>query len=160
MVSSVRINKYGVAALLFLLLVVTYMKKSLQYHAALKTTGARFLLMFEQAEREHRLPSGLLSRVAFQESSFNPRAVSPAGAQGLMQIVPKWHPDVDPWNESEAIDYAGRYLRELFDEFGNWKLALAAYNWGPGNLRKHGYAERPSETRHYVNEIAFDVTGV
>jgi len=84
----------------------------------------------------------------------------------MMQIVPKWHPgvnvtDLDPRDD---IVYAGKYMRENHDRFGTWSKALAAYNWGPGNLSKaiteHGdtWLDRaPQETRNYVANITRDV---
>lgn len=116
-----------------------------------------YLQAFQNAEQRHNLPRGLLVRMAQQESDFNPEAVSHAGAIGLMQIVPKWHPTVNPWNPIESIDYAGQYIRELFDQFGFWDMALAAYNWGPGNLRNHGFDRAPEETVNYVADISADV---
>lgn len=131
--------------------------KSIAYRAALATKGAKYMPLFDAAEKQYKIPAGLLARVAYQESSFNPDAKSPVGAVGLMQIVPKYHPDVNALDPVEAIPYAALYLRQLFDQFGNWKLALAAYNWGPGNLKKHGFDKRPEETRNYVADISRDV---
>ena len=126
--------------------------------------GRRFAELFQRAEYTHSVPTHLLARIAQQESAYDPQAVSRAGAQGLMQIVPRWHPDVDPYNVPQAIDYAGKYLRELFDRFGSWDKALAAYNAGPTRLAttidKHGVnwlAAMPTETQAYVAEITNDV---
>ena len=108
-------------------------------------------------EDKYGVPAGLLSRLIDRESAFNPRAKSKAGALGLMQIVKKWHPKVDPFNETEAITYGAKYLADRFRQFGDWEKALAAYNWGQGNLRealdKYGDAwleKAPKETRDYV----------
>lgn len=119
--------------------------------------------LFDSATLRYGLPSNLLARVAYQESRFRDdiisgRTVSSAGAMGLMQIVPKWHPDVDPLDVPASIDYAGSYLRKLFHQFGSWKLALAAYNWGPGNVSKsRDPSTWPAETRNYVANISADV---
>ncbi|HHJ14276.1 MAG TPA: lytic transglycosylase domain-containing protein [Gammaproteobacteria bacterium] len=112
---------------------------------------------FREAERRYGLPPNILVRMAQQESNFDPNAVSPAGAVGLMQIVPKWHPTVDPRDPFASIDYAGRYLRQLYDRFGNWPEALAAYNWGPTVLERKGLDQAPRETRRYVAAIAGDL---
>ncbi len=110
------------------------------------------------------LPPGLLEAVAYRESRFRQdiidgRVRSSAGAVGIMQVVPRWHPDLgeagalDP---ARAIPYAANYLRQLHRQFGSWRLALAGYNWGPGNLAAAaGKPESswPSETRTYVAEI-------
>lgn len=129
------------------------------FKIALNTAGGRFKTLLSDAENKYLLPRNLLARVAYQESSFNPDAYNVATtASGLMQIVPRWHPEiVDPFNPSEAIPYAAKYLRELYDKTGSWKMALAAYNWGIGNLQKYGIQHAPEETRNYVAQISHDV---
>lgn len=132
--------------------------------------AAAFASLFARARALYQLPELLLERVAYQESRFRAdiiegRTISSAGALGLMQIVPRWHPGVDPLNPSAAIDYAGRYLRRLRDRFGSWRLALAAYNWGEGNVANalrdgRRFASWPSETRNYVQQVAADVPAV
>ena len=126
----------------------------------------RFRALFAMAGSQYRLPPGLLEAVAYRESRFRDdiidgRVRSAAGAVGIMQIVPKWHPELgeagalDPLR---AVPYAARYLRQLFERFGAWNQALAAYNWGPGNQLKD-LEDRvvgddwPQETRIYVAEI-------
>lgn len=125
--------------------------------------------LFDSATAQYALPPGLLEAVAWEESHFRPdiisgQVVSSAGAVGIMQIVPKWHPELgeagarDP---AQAIPYAARYLRTLYDRFGSWVLALAAYNWGEGNLsnalaKGTPVASWPSETRSYVQEITLN----
>ena len=136
------------------------------YKWALPLEGVKFEKAFKVAEAREGLPAGLLGRVAYQESRFRQDIISgetqsSAGAVGLMQIVPKWHPDVDPKNPFESIDYSAKYLRKLYESFGDWRYALAAYNWGPGNLKK--YLEDPvnirlpKETADYVAQIGADV---
>lgn len=124
--------------------------------------GKQYATLFRNAEIKYNLPTNLLARIAFQESSFRPdviygRVNSSAGAVGIMQIVPYWHPDVDPLNVPEAIDYAGAYIRRLYNKFGSWSEALAAYNWGQGNLRAYGMARLPTETSNYVASITNDI---
>ena len=87
----------------------------------------------------------------------------------MMQIIPRWHPSLDPGDAAaderaaldpfQAMDYAAKYLSSLQRQFGTWKLALAAYNWGPGNLAKnlHAPGRWPAETLAYVAEITADV---
>lgn len=111
------------------------------------------------AERDLGLPPGLLIAMAETESAWDPRAVSPAGAIGIMQIIPKWHPGVDPWNPIASIQYAGKYIKNLYHKYGNYTLALAAYNWGPGNLDRQGWINAPEETRQYVKKIT-SMTGL
>jgi soluble lytic murein transglycosylase-like protein len=64
---------------------------------------------------------------------------------------------VDPLNTDSSIDGAARYLRRLYDGTGTWAGALAAYNWGIGNVRRRGLDAAPAETREYVSAILGDV---
>lgn len=120
------------------------------------------LAQLNATESKYGIPHDLLARQAYQESRFRPdiidgSTVSPAGAQGIMQIVPKWHPGVDPLDVNAAIDYAGNFLRSLYNQFGSWSLALAAYNAGPGNVKKYGGVPPFDETQNYVAQIIGDV---
>lgn len=131
---------------------------------SIPAAGRRFAQLFQNAEYSFGLPQHLLARMAQQESDFDPQASSPAGAKGLMQIVPKWHPGVDPLNAPEAITYAGRLMRKHFVRFGSWTKALAAYNAGPTRLQseinEHGInwlAHMPGETQNYVARITNDI---
>lgn len=126
-----------------------------------------FLGEIAAAERSNRIPANLLARLLYQESRFRDDIItgelkSGAGAVGIAQIVPRWHPGVDPLDPVEAIHYAGGFMRRLQNEFGRWDHALAAYNWGPTALRNHlqgreGFRALPAETRNYVREILADV---
>jgi soluble lytic murein transglycosylase-like protein len=119
--------------------------------------------MVAETERAYELPPGMLGRLLFQESRFNPKASNKSGASGIAQIIPRWHPGVDPWNPTEAVPYAAGYLRRLHKRFGSWDKALAAYNYGEGPdrlprvLAKYGpnwLDHVPKETRDYVRAIA------
>lgn len=126
-------------------------------------SAAPYLATIREAEQKHGLPESLLARLLYQESRFRPdiiegRTVSSAGAVGIAQIVPKWHPGIDPLDPFASIDYAAGYLRRLYDQFGEWSLALAAYNWGPGNLARQGVENAPRETRDYMTQILSDVS--
>lgn len=121
-----------------------------------------YLPAIDAAERAQGLPRNLLARMAYQESRFRPDIISgqtksSAGAIGILQIIPKWHPGVDPYDALDSIDYAARFVRRLFNRFGDWKLALAAYNWGEGNVSKFAADRWPAETVKYVREITRDV---
>lgn len=125
--------------------------------------GLEYKMVFEAAELSNNIPSGLLARVGWQESKFRPDIIkgdkiSSAGAVGIMQIIRKYHPKVEPLNPLQSIDYAASYLRELHNMFGTWELALAAYNWGPGNLMNcvSNKTEWPAETIKYTSEILAD----
>ena len=112
-----------------------------------------YLKMIGEAESKYNLPKHLLSNIIQTESQFRPEAVSEMGATGIAQIMPGYHPDVDPTDPIASIDYAGGYLRKLYDQFGDWDKAIAAYNTGPGNLRKYGMEGLPEETRNYLDKI-------
>ena len=131
--------------------------------------GKKYIHDFAMAEYLNKLPVGLLSRVAWQESRFDPKAKSHAGALGIMQIVPRWHPDVNPLNPVESIYYAAEYLRKLYNQVGTWELALASYNFGIGNVNRvdgdskdvpvySDIAMMPRETRDYVLQIGRDIS--
>ena len=100
----------------------------------------------------------LIRAVVRAESNYNPRAVSHAGAQGLMQLMPKTSKEMgvkDPFDPVENIWGGARYLKRMLDRHGgNVNKALAAYNWGPGNLDRHGYGQNmPRETRRYIEVV-------
>jgi len=117
----------------------------------------------------------LIKKVIAQESAFNPKAVSPKGAAGLMQLMPatgkEWHDklglegEYDPFNEEQNKAIGTAYLGWLHDQFGgDTKLALAAYNWGIGNMKKllkrtgatsfdEIKSQVPDETKNYVRKI-------
>ncbi len=119
-----------------------------------ESRGKRFDAFFKEAAETYDVPYDLLRWQAYVESRFDPLAYNiRSGAAGIMQIVPRWHPGVDVYDPREAILYAARYDRELFDRFGSWAAALAAYNWGPGNLERQGWQARPRETVAYVETI-------
>lgn len=125
----------------------------------------RFMAELEAAERANGLPPGMLVRVAYQESRFDPDAVSPAGAVGLMQFMPATALEfaIDPRDPVASIHAAGRYLSKLYQRFGNWSEALAAYNWGQGNQMRKDRPDGiigddwPEETRRYVASITSDL---
>lgn len=119
------------------------------------TAPARFRPLFERAGAAHGVDPGLLAAVAKNESGFKPGAVSPAGAQGIMQFMPATAAqfNVDPFDPASAIDGAARYLSQLEDQFGSVELALAAYNAGPGNVSKYGGIPPFTETRNYVTKV-------
>ena len=119
-----------------------------------------FLAAFEAGDRKYGLPSGLLSRMAYQESRYDPNARSKSGAIGLMQFMPATAKDmgIDPTDPFQSIDGAGKYLRLLYNRFKDWKLAIAAYNAGPGNVAKYGNKVPPfKETIQYVASVSKDI---
>jgi len=110
-----------------------------------------------QASTQFGLPFALIKAVVHQESQFNPYAVSRAGAQGLMQIMPKTGQTLglrDPFNAGENIMAGSAYLREMLDRYsGNLPLALAAYNAGPQAVDAAGGVPNYPETKEYVQRV-------
>lgn len=112
------------------------------------------------AAAQYRIDPRMLAAVAKAESGFDPatidcRTASSAGAQGLMQIMPDtaraW--SVNACDPRQAIPAAARELRRLFDRFGAWSLAWAAYNAGEGAVEQFGGIPPYSETQTYVSRI-------
>ena len=114
-----------------------------------------YLQMARSAASRYGIPSGLFLRLVQQESGWNPRAVSPKGAIGLAQLMPQTARvlGVDPHDPAENLEGGARYLRQQYDRFGNWRLALAAYNAGPEAVERHGGVPPYRETRNYVRVI-------
>ncbi|WFE73272.1 lytic transglycosylase domain-containing protein [Roseinatronobacter sp. S2] len=107
------------------------------------------------AARRHRIPEDLFLRLVHQESRWNAAAVSHKGAIGLAQLMPGTAQmlRVDPHDPQQNLDGGARYLRMMYDKFGDWRLALAAYNAGPGAVEAHGGIPPFAETQHYVRVI-------
>ena len=112
--------------------------------------------IIQKTATQYGLEPALVKAVISVESRGNSQAVSPAGAQGLMQLMPKTAADLgvtDPFDPAQNIKAGTRYLSQLLDRYqGNLKLALAAYNWGMGNLEKHP-TNLPRETRNYIVQV-------
>lgn len=109
-----------------------------------------------QAEKTYNLPKGLLDKLAHAESTWNPQAVSRKGAQGLYQFMPRTAASLefDPTDPVASTWGAAKYLHQLRKQFGgDLESTLAAYNWGPGNVRNKGLENMPRETRDFLNKI-------
>lgn len=117
--------------------------------------GVPYANLFTSAASRYGIDPSLLAAVANQESSFNPSAVSPSGAQGLMQFMPSTAQGlgVNPLDPASSVDGAARYLSQLTQQFGSTDLALAAYNAGPGAVSKYGGIPPYPETQNYVSSV-------
>lgn len=110
-----------------------------------------------ELEKKYNLPSGLLDSVWSAESGRGKNMLSPAGAQGHFQFMPgtaKQYGLNDPNDFDQSSDAAARYYRDLMAKYGgNLQKAVAAYNWGPGNVDRKGLAAAPAETRNYISKV-------
>jgi soluble lytic murein transglycosylase-like protein len=110
-----------------------------------------------KAAAKYKLPSKLIKAVIRAESNFNSLAVSTAGAQGLMQLMPATAEELgvkNPFDIDQNVDGGTRYLREMLDKFGgDIKMALAAYNAGPGTVERYQGNVPYRETKQYVNRV-------
>ena len=124
--------------------------------AGLNSKVAAYAPQFAAAEAKYSLPSGLLAAVAQQESGGNANAVSAAGAQGLMQLMPATAKGmgVNALDPGQAIDAAGKILSRNLKQFGDSvDLALAAYNAGAGAVHRYDGIPPYTETQNYVRSI-------
>jgi soluble lytic murein transglycosylase-like protein len=117
----------------------------------------RFDGQIQAAATKYGLDPALLKALIRQESNFNPNAGSPAGAQGLTQLMPGTAASLgvtDPHDPAQAIDGGAKYLKQQLDAFGgDVQKALAAYNAGPGAVKKYGGIPPYAETQNYVRKV-------
>lgn len=113
--------------------------------------------IIQEAAAKYELDPALIRSVMQTESAFHPYAVSRAGAEGLMQLMPALANEMgvaDSFDPRENIMGGARYLKRLLDHHnGNLDLALASYNAGPGNVARYGGIPPFRETRRYVKTI-------
>ncbi len=111
--------------------------------------------IFAQATATYGLPPGLLQAVATVESGMSSQAVSPAGAEGLMQLMPSTAAaaGVNPLDPAQAIPAAAKILSGYLADFGSLPLALAAYNAGPGAVTRYGGIPPYPQTQAYVSKV-------
>lgn len=119
--------------------------------------GSDITALATAAARRHGLDPALVLAVVKVESAFRPQAVSPKGAQGLMQLMPPTARDLgveDAFDPEQNLDGGARYLRQLLIRYkGDVKRALAAYNAGPGAVDRHKGIPPYRETRQYVRRV-------
>jgi soluble lytic murein transglycosylase-like protein len=114
-----------------------------------------WLAVARSAARRYNVPEDLFLRLVQQESGWNPRAVSHKGATGLAQLMPATarRLGVEINDPRQNLEGGARYLRMMYDRFGSWRLALAAYNAGPEAVEQHGGVPPFTETRNYVRAV-------
>ena len=112
--------------------------------------------LIEQAAYNYGVDPQLVRAIAIAESDMNQDEISPVGAIGVMQLMPETAAGlgVDPYDESENIAGGTKYLKQMLETFdGNVPLAVAAYNAGPGAVKKYGGIPPYSETKNYVGRV-------
>lgn len=130
-------------------------------------TPTKYIKLITEAAVKYNVPSNLLSAllahesIGFNESVISGKLNSPVGAIGIAQFMPETAKamGVNPTNVASAIDGAARYLKQNFDQFGDWNLALAAYNAGPGAVSQYKGIPPYNETQNYVKMITDEAGG-
>lgn len=160
------------AGLLVLLVLAYYFRNQIGVIVAdqaekywpLPAAGEPFRGIIQAAATAKGVPFDLIARQLLQESGFDPNATNPSGAAGIAQLIPRYYPGVDPFDPAQAIPAQAGSLASYYSRFGTWAEALAAYNWGPGNVDKaendygdQWLANAPTETRRYVGRILSSV---
>lgn len=115
-----------------------------------------FLDLIRKLSSKYGIPAEIILSIIKVESDFDPGALSPKGAMGLMQLMPSTAQALgvrDPFDPEENLEAGVRYLRGLLDRFGDLVLALAAYNAGPEAVRQHGGVPPFPETENYISKI-------
>lgn len=130
-----------------------YLKESVRPELGTGTLNDQIV----RSAKDFNLDEALIKAVIKVESNYDPKAVSAKGAQGIMQLIPSTARAMqvsDPFNAADNIRGGSRYLRQMLDQFGgNLELALAAYNAGPGNVRRYGGVPPFAETQKYIQQV-------
>lgn len=116
--------------------------------------------LITQVARQQGLEPALLKALVAVESAYNPMAISKAGARGLTQVIPSTavslgqHPDA-LWDSKQSLTTGAYYLAAQWYTFRSWPLAIAAYNAGPGAVKKYGGIPPFAETQAYVTNVLY-----
>lgn len=137
------------------------------------SNAQKWATALSNAETQYGLPSGLLSRIAYQESRFIQAVIdgtraSSAGALGMMQLMPQFFQTVNrpiPYSDADTLDQineAAQELARLYAHFGDWTAAVAAYNAGQGTIDHvlNDVVTLPTETANYIAQISSDLPGL
>jgi soluble lytic murein transglycosylase-like protein len=114
---------------------------------------ANIASVLQNASASSGVPVNILNAVAYEESRYNPNAVSPAGAQGLLQLMPATGSSLgvtDAFDAQQNANAGAQYLAQLYAKYGDWQTALIAYNQGPTSLAKNGPY---SSSQSYASDI-------
>jgi soluble lytic murein transglycosylase-like protein len=115
---------------------------------------ANILQALTQAAKNTGVPLEILIGVAHTESRYDPNAVSPVGAQGLMQLMPATATNLgvtNPFDPYQSALGGARYLKKYYQVYGDWGTTLASYNWGPGNVNSG--KPWPTSVQTYVKNV-------
>lgn len=126
------------------------------WSAVKRGEGRKFDPLIRSAAADAGVPAAIVKAVIHAESAFNTRAVSRAGAMGLMQLMPATARElgvVDPFEAADNVHGGARYLRHLHDRFGSWTHTLAAYNAGPTAVDRYRGVPPYAETQQYVRRV-------
>jgi soluble lytic murein transglycosylase-like protein len=125
-------------------------------------SGVAYANEINAAATKYGIDPALLAGLVKQESGFNPNATSSAGAKGLTQLMPATAKSLgvtDPTDPAQALDGGAKYLKQMLDKFGgDERLALAAYNAGPGAVTRFGGIPPYAETKAYVEKVLANKT--
>lgn len=138
-------------------------KKMIDLAAEGKANREKWLPTIRRAEQQYSIPAGLLDRLLAQESRYRTDIItgktkSRVGALGIAQFMPatarqELGSEAAALDPAKAIPGAAKYLARLKISTGSWKGAVAAYNWGVGNVTRKGIAAAPKETQDYIKAV-------
>jgi soluble lytic murein transglycosylase-like protein len=120
------------------------------------STTTKYENLIDSSAKKYNVDPDLIKAVIEQESNFNSSVTSSAGAEGLMQLMPQTASTLgvtNAYDPSQNIDGGTKYLKQLLNEFKDVKLAIAAYNAGPNNVKKYNGVPPYGETVNYVSKV-------